>query len=393
MTPTPGVAPRRGVTLIELLVVMSILLGLLALALMLIPNINNQNATVKGAGEVQAMMRAAQSMAANARMPRGVRFIVSTKLNGYISTEMQFLEIPPIIVSDPKALSAPPGAPTAGDPFGASSGVVTVYGPRVELVYALGGPPTAPVQNTIISRRCFIRGMTQEQAEQVTTGATLILPTLGSWSRVFRVVGWIPPSPPLASTSPAPGPYLYTSPRSGLTSSDLEVELEVYPDAQLGVATSYRTYHFGLYGMPVPLLAEGTVPLPENIGVDLQISYPPLPPVGARRTPDYDVMFSPDGPMISTYNTAANANAYLWVRDVSKVTNPGNAAADKSMYPPDFNGNYPAYVDAYRRGGEQLLVGVRAGGFVGTAPALPAPPGGSFNAHDPFQLARQQLDK
>ena len=166
----------------------------------------------------------------------------------------------------------------------------------------------------------------------------------------------------------------------------------MYPDALLGVATSYRTYHFGIYGTPIPLLAEGTVPLPKDIGVDLQISSPPLPPVGARKATDYDIMFSPDGPTISTLSTSANANVYLWVRDYTKTTNPAGPVTT-TMFPGDFGANYAGYVDAYRRGGEQYAVGVRAGGFVGAAPVLPAPAGGSFATHDPFALARQQLDK
>jgi hypothetical protein len=190
----------------------------------------------------------------------------------------------------------------------------------------------------------------------------------------------------------APNPY--TSPRTNSQVVDIEAILEVYPDAALGTATSYRTFHFGLYGVPVPLLAEPTVPLPTGIAADLQISYPPLSTAGQN----YDVMFSPTGPTVGTANVAANTNVYIWIRDITKITNPGGGANQSSM-----NGQTPpplgvftttsAYADAFRRAGDQLIVGVRAGGFVGTAPVNPIPTTGYPTSQGPFTLAQQQLGK
>jgi hypothetical protein len=232
-------------------------------------------------------------------------------------------------------------------------------------------------------------------------GSTLVLPALGVFSRINSVVG-VSPSPPLTGTPwpPAPSPpqySLYTSPQTGATVTDLELILDVYPDANMGTATAYRTYHFGIYGVPVPLLAEGTVPLPKGIAADLQISYPPIPAPGPLRTqPDYDILFSPDGPTVSTTYVTANTNVFIWVRDVTKITNTTGSGPQNSMYAGDFGGNYAAFVDAFRRGGEQTIVGIRAGGFVGTAPVLPADKNGSFATYSVqyhYTLARQQLDK
>jgi hypothetical protein len=176
---------------------------------------------------------------------------------------------------------------------------------------------------------------------------------------------------------------------------DVTVVLQVYPDVYLGTATTYRTYQFGLYATPIPLLAEPTVPLPQGIVADLQISYPPMPVPAA---PTYDVMFSPTGPTVSTTNVAANTNVYIWIRDLSKVTNP-NGAPVTSMNgqypaPPGDFPNLPAYADGFRRSGEQLIVGVRAGGFVGVAPVNVPPLTGVYPPpQDPYTFARQQLGK
>jgi prepilin-type N-terminal cleavage/methylation domain-containing protein len=384
---TPTTAPRRGVTLVELLVVISILTGLFALALMVIPNINQKDAVSKGAGEIQAAFKTAQGMAAAAKLPRGVRFIVPA--GAYTASTLQYLEMPPVVVCDPQALVA-----INGDTFGAN----TPYGPRVQLSYVLSGPPsmtnTTPM-NAIVARHCYLRGLTLDQAAQVGTGATLMLPTLNSYS-LINSASWIPPQAPFTSTAASPGPYTYTSPRTGATVTDLEAILNVYPDPAMGTSAAYQTYQFGIYGVGVPLLAEPTVVLPQGIAADLQISYPPLATAGVN----YDVMFSPNGPTVSTVNVAANTNVYIWVRDITKITNPGGSAAKQTS----MNGQYPtppgdfpsfsAYYAAFPLAGDQLVVGVRSGGFIGNAPINWPPPNGVYVApQDPFSLARAQLTR
>jgi prepilin-type N-terminal cleavage/methylation domain-containing protein len=362
MTPKP--APRRAVTLIELLVVMSILTGLLALALMLVPNVNQQNAVANGVNEISATFKTAQGLAAATRLPHGVRFLTN---GGYTAGTLQYLEMPPVIVSDLQALAA-----VNGDTTGAN----TSLGPRVQFTYTLAGTGASP--NAVASRQCQILSVPLEQAGEIVSGATVVLPELGFWSLIT------------GSTQGAS----YSSARTGLAVADLTVTLQVYPDAALGTATSYQTFLFGVYSVPVPVLGEPTVQLPAGIAADLQISFPALQTAGQN----YDVMFSPFGPTVASGNVAANTNVYVWVRDVTKLTNPGGANPN-SLYAGDFGANYGNFVNAFRLGGDQQVVGVRAGGFVGTAPVVPAVPSGGFAAYAPavplapFVLAQQKLDR
>jgi prepilin-type N-terminal cleavage/methylation domain-containing protein len=79
---------RTGATLVELLVAMSIIAGLAALALMMMPSITNKDMTLKGTAEVQSTLKIAQGMAASSRLPRGVRLLVN-QAGGTLSYEIQ----------------------------------------------------------------------------------------------------------------------------------------------------------------------------------------------------------------------------------------------------------------------------------------------------------------
>jgi type II secretory pathway pseudopilin PulG len=355
-------AARGGATLIELLVVMALIAALGALALMLLPSIANSDNTLKAASSVQATCKISQGMAGAARGPRGVRFLVGQAgtTDQFVARQMQFLEAPPIMVPDPQALVA-----KAADPNGVALSVQTntVY-PRVEFLYFLDK------NNNVANRQCFIIGLTTEQELQVAVGSTLILPTLGVWSRINATPTVLNPTP--------------TTPRR------LLVTLDAYPDANLGGATTFRTYHFGLYGPPAPLLGEPTIPLPRDIGVDLSISFPPLTTPGM----DFDVMFSPSGQTVASPATAtsqaapANSAVFLWVRDVSKTD-----MTPISM-PTVGSPNTPWVFDMtkFRLGGEQQVVGIR-NGFVGSAPVQWPQANGTYNASEnPYTLARSRLN-
>lgn len=342
--------PWSGFTLVELLVVMSILVGLTALALMLLPQVTNQDRTLKATAEVQAALRNAQAMAATARLPRGVRFIL--RPGSPIATEMQYLETPPVIIADPNVLADPNGP----------------NGPHVDLVYELynGSEPSLdpsqpgnPPAGTIKRRHCYIVGLNPDQRAQVVPTATLVMPVLGAWSRIEAV-----------------GPGRNNSP------AEIEVILHVYPDIPLGVETRYRTYHFGIYAPPIPLIGEPVVQLPENIGVDLQVSYPPGQP-----NKNYDIMFAPSGQTVFTATTAtstgtpANTPIFLWVRDYTKVPDMLPASVSPLIYNPQ----------KFRLGGEQQIVGIR-NGYVGTAPVLWPNDDGTYPANqNPFSLALSRL--
>jgi type II secretory pathway pseudopilin PulG len=382
---------RAGTNLIELLVVIAILTALAGLAVMMLPSIANTDMALKGTAEVQTTCKQAQSMA-GARHPRGVRFLRNPN-NPNVSTEMVLLESPVVMVPDREVLVAkppkydfntnPPTLISPGDPTGLTS-------PYVDFVYelyngteaALPGSqwvgPGNPPAGTIKRRHCFITGLTAEQESQVTDGAVLVLPVLNAWSRIIGSPVQYPYSPPAPAVAP---------PRT------IEVVLEVYPDAALGTAVypdsvsrtarAHRTYYAAIYGPPVPLLGEPTIPLPRDIAVDLEVSYPPLNPT----RPHYDIMFAPSGQTITTPDVAAGTTVFLWVRDYQKVT---------SMNPAAYGGYTPAYADAFRLAGEQQIVGIR-NGFVGTAPVFWPNPNGTYGIvngvqQDPFTLARSKLN-
>lgn len=387
---TPIRAPRRGATLIELLVVMAIAAALGALALALLPSVANSEYTTRGVAELQSTCKNAQAMAAATKLPRGVRLLVPA--GGTVSTELQYIEMPPIMIPDPQVLVAKPGDTT---------GVNTKFGPQVLFVYELYDGNTAAIANanwttlpakppagTIKLRHCYITGLTPAQAAQVVDGSVMVLPNLGSWSRIKSPLG-VTAAGNTANDPPGALP-------------NFEVILDVYPDAALGGGTTYLAYHFGIYGVPVPLLAEPTVPMPNNTGIDFEVSRP-AGIAGAH----YDILFAPSGQTISTFGTqtagvptttglTANTGVFLWVRDTSKVTNPGQPKT-KSMVFADFP-NAAAYGKAFRLGGEQQLVGIR-NGLIGGAPVqwpdgngiYPTPPPGS-PLQDPYTLIRYKMN-
>lgn len=331
---------RRGFTLIELLVVMGLTAALGALTLGLLPGIVNKDNTLKATAEVQGALRIAQGHAASAKYPRGVRFLTN---GAGVATEMQYLEAPEVVVSALQVLTNPGVGSDPRDSLNV---------PRVEFRYEYDA------QGRITNRHCHLLGLSADQTGAISIGATLNLPTLGFWSQLT----------------------------SGLLANN-EVTLDVYPDAYLGAAGPpangtaaapstpiYRSYHFGLYGAPVPQLGEPTVPLPKNIAVDLLNSLP----AGAASV-NYDIMFAPNGQTIGTQFTngtriAANAGVYLWVRDVTKV--------------PTLAQNNPQH---FREGGEQQIVGVR-NGYVGTAPVEWPDLTTGVYSRSPYQLARERLD-
>lgn len=377
---TPIRATRRGATLIELLVVMSIAAALGAMALMLLPSVANSDYTLKGAAELQSTCKIAQGMAGAARLPRGVRLLVPP--GGTVAQEMQYLEAPPVMVADPQVLVGGTSGPRVQFQYELYSGSEAPLPlPDSQWPPSRGNPPAG----TIKQRHCYIYGLNPDQAAQVTDGATLVLPNLGSWTRIKSPLGVS------ASANNPPGAL-----------ANYEVILDVYPDAALGAGTTYLAYHFGIYGVPVPLLAEPTILLPKSIGIDLAVSYP-----AGQVGKNYDILFAPSGQTVTTYGTltttglTANTGVFLWVRDVTKVTNPNNAAKPNSMYyttlpppaPPTDIATPAEYASAFRRGGEQQIVGIR-NGLIGSAPVLWPDAAGNFLpvGQTPFSLARNKLN-
>jgi prepilin-type N-terminal cleavage/methylation domain-containing protein len=395
MTPRT-VKSRAGVTLIELLVVMAIITALGLLALMLLPGISNSDGALKGTEEVRAQIKIAQALAGAARQPRGVRFLTGNTNtnpplpnNAVVATELQLVESPPVTAFDPLTLQARASGVNGPNPNGVS-------GPYVELIYELVPQPTSGSTTTggqvpggIVRRRCNLVGLNADQRAQIEPGALLYMPTLGggAWSRIATKLG-------AAHTDGTPA----LSPN--------EVELDVYPDAAMGASTYYRTYHAGIYGVPVPLLGVPTIPLPKDIGVDLEVSspsirdvqIPQLPVTAAVPTPPtvpYDLLFAPDGQTLLIGRQYRNPGVYLWVRDVTKVVNPGGTDLYSMLrinYAPAFPAGSATYYDAFRRGGEHHAVAVN-NGAVGVAPInWPDASGVYPTGTDPFLLARRKTN-
>lgn len=390
MTPTHTTPQKRaGVTLIELLVVMAIITGLGLLALMLLPSISNNDAALKATETVRANTKIAQALAAGSQQPRGLRFLTgSVPGQPRVATEIQLLEAPPVTVFSPTTLSATTNTAAAGN-------AVVSGAPRVDIVYDLYtgapadrtidpvvmavAPNTVPPAGTIKLRHVYLRNLSADQRAQVTTGSMLSLPTLGAWSRIKADIGQ-------RSNDPAAGttPFADTD----------EVHLDVYPDAAMGAATVYRTYHAGVYGPPVPLLGQATIQLHNNIGVDLEVSVPAIQDLPSG-TPYYDLMFSPDGQTVSIGRQPNNAGVFLWVRDITKATgSTGPTGNPKSMLKTEF-GSTVAWLDGFRRGGEHHAVGI-SNGFVGVAPIQWPDSGGNFPQgpakENVFAFARKKVN-
>ena len=367
---------RRGVTLVELLVVMALIAALSALALMIAPGIANQDNTLKGTADVQAALRISQGMAAAAKTPRGVRLLspsLAPDATPTIVTELQYLEAPPVLVPTPTVMVGDPYAPTvtAGDKQDA-------WRPQVEFAYSLDKT------GTVINRTCTIIGLTQDQADQVVTGATIVLPTLNYFAQVTG-----------SYTKVASSPLTVTVP------------LAVYPDSALGASgfpgtntPVYQTFYFGIYGPPRPLLGEPTIQLPLNIGIDLALCQPiGIPNTITNTSNTYDIMFAPSGQRIGSQSVpGSSSQVFLWVRDYTKV-------APMTPTAPSTYSSYavaPPYSwiftqNQFLLGGEQQVVGIRAAA-IGSAPVLwPSFVGGIGtyaqppSQQDPFTFARDKL--
>jgi prepilin-type N-terminal cleavage/methylation domain-containing protein len=370
-------SPRHGFTLVELLVVMAIIIALSLLALMLIPVATRTDAVLKGTEELRAQCKIAQALAAATGQPRGVRLLVSP--GSRFGTEIQLLEAPPVTPIDTLALVA-----ATGDGRNDTNGV---SGPYVDLVYDLyngkqksidPNVPGTPQSGTIMKRHCRIYRLTQAQVNQVGPGSLLVLPTLGAWSRIIS-------SAPLVGN---PSTVI-----NGTTYQNLEVVLDVYPDTLLGASTAYRTFHAGIFGPPVPLLGQANIPLPLNVGVDMDMSTPAgsSDPAAPANLLNYDILFAPDGTVlgVTTPNTPpapggvlnpTNAGIYLWMRDMSKgVTLAGVPQG-------------PALATAFRRGGEQHVIGI-SNGLVSAAPIQQVDPGtGMYPPGGPFLFVKKKLN-
>ena len=305
---------RGGFTLIELLVTIAIIVALTAMTMMFSVWSLDRNRAAAAVNQLTGAANIARSRAHRDGLPHGIR-LIANPANPRIATAFQYIQSPAVYV------------PNLAGPADPSRFVQFEY-----TLDANGQVPAAPPYTaTNLARRCRIQGLSPEQSSQVTPTSILYLPTLGTWHRITGV------------GTASPGVLI--------------VDLDEYPDAQLGAATHLRTYHFGLYGPPRGVLGEEVMQLPEYSCVDLSPGHS-LPAGGGG---NYDILFAPSGQLVSTPNTGAVGHVFLWVRD-------------------------PERPDDLTNGGEQLLVVIKAqSGAVGSAP-IDHPP-----ATDRYFLARKAV--
>ncbi|WP_228499160.1 prepilin-type N-terminal cleavage/methylation domain-containing protein [Thermogemmata fonticola] len=317
---------RRGFTLIELLVVMALIVSVAAVALMVVPAALERDRTVDAVNQIQNMLQIAQARAMRDGRPHGVRLILdSTQPNLLFATSLQYIEVPPLLLPNPD----PTLLPSA---------------PYIRFLYSYDN------SGAIVNRRCqLVNVPTALLTFSPQQRLLLVLPVLGTWNDIISV--------------------------TPVGSNVLELGLRHYPDEVLGAAglpsgtaatdvEIYRTYHFGILRAPQPLLGEPIVRLPSRTCIDLSpgLSIPDASSLPAGT--DYDLIFIPSG-QLSPYGANRGAgHVFLWVRDPNKPEGSGQ------MAPGNYGGvTTPAFLDALRRGGEQMIVAIKASsGAIGAAP-------------------------
>lgn len=373
---TRRAAVRAGFGLIELLVSISIILALAGFAFLMYPGVRDQDRVRNAVTDVGSTCKLAQAMAARDKAPRGVRFITGTnaldpmKTDPRWVTELQYVELPPPLIPNLNPLTPSLANPTAHPNL--ESRVRFAYTPAATT-------STNPLPGTITGRRCFLENLTAEQAAQVQAGCTIVMPNFGTWHRISAIPAAATAVPASRSTPTIPAIPLF----------DLEVQLEVFPDAILGAGTSAVIYHFAIYLLATPLVGEPTVLLPKGICVDLNPSDPittpapryPVGSIGPSGAGDFDVIFAPDGKLVGS----PNGQLFLLVRDYTK----GGATNIRVVE------GLPL-VDAFRRAGEMHYLTIRASGSLGHAPVTWPDAAGNYNypaGQTPFTLARQELNQ
>ncbi len=321
---------RPGFTLIELLVVMALIAFLAAAVMVVAPGALDKDRSSAAVTQLEGALQISRARAMRDGFPRGIRLLPGPNSQ---ATEYQYIEVPPLLVANDGGPLATPPYSTTGQtaPF-----VQLNYNVDATTGQVVAPPPPAPPTPQQPARTCTIEGLLPEHQSQIVTGTMLYLPTLGTWHRITGV------------NAPTP---------TGTTQS-VVVTLEWYPDKELGSATLWRTYHFGLYRLPQPLLGEPAMQLPRSTSVDLALSSPNI-------SGGADILFAPNGELLATPTIGGAGHVFLWVRDPDKVQSTD----------PNF----------FELGGEQMIVAIKAkSGGLGAAPV-------DWNWADPYSLARQKL--
>jgi prepilin-type N-terminal cleavage/methylation domain-containing protein len=375
---------RRGFTLVELLVAMAVIVVLTGLALVVVPGILDQDRTTDGASLTRQFLMISKNRAGRDGLPRGLRLIVGldqnnpAKTNPLFVTELQYTESPPVLVSNPNMLARVDYTSYPPPP--------RLLDPHVAMFYTTN----SATGGNLVSQRCELRNLSFDDAVQVIQYSIIALPTLGTWHRVMNV----------------PAPVQQTATQYGKldpTRYVVPVVLDVYPDAQLGAASSapvpsrspqtpsWTTFHFGLYGAPRPLLGEPLLQLPKNICIDLSFGVSrPAGTVGV----DYDIVFAPSGQVIPTTGALrGEGQVNLWVRDYTKLAD--MTPTTPTPLNPTLPYTYALGLQQFRQGGEMQIVALKTRtGSLGVFPVYNPEANGTYPVVkgvglDPYFFATQ----
>jgi prepilin-type N-terminal cleavage/methylation domain-containing protein len=307
--------PRRAFTLVELLVVLSLIAFLAALAILIIPNLNDQAKAPRGAVMLQQWLLTAKNRALRDRAPRGVRLsftgtqdIKSTIITFNPVTDLQYIEQPdPFIVQPGVKLNPfnPPGNQSLL-PFRRINNALdpTTKQPVLTIVILEPGDAVAPLPWPDFS------GGTG-------TDATLWPVQVGDYLVVNdglpHMITAVGPSDPknnptaidmLTLASPLPAPILPGNPvtnyriiRSPRVVGDEPLQMPV--DIAIDLNTNV------LYGNPPPMVLTSITKINATTN---------------QVTGTMDILFSPSGAVVGR-GTAGDA-IYLWVRDLTLPMQP-----------------------------------------------------------------------
>jgi len=247
---------RPGFTLIELLVVIGLILLLVGITVSVSYSGLIDGYKTVGAGDrASGWLLISKSKAQREGAPRGVRFI----LNGTLIKEAQYIEVP--------------------DP----------YTPRSN--GTPGGPRIVILDNGAGIRSATLVGVNLDDLNNnVSAGDTLSLPEYGVLVRIRSM--------PVPVTGPGTGA--------------LDVDPTFLP--QLGSATQATTTAFGFLRKARPSLGEPILLLTGDNAIDAGLS--PVVPTNDGSGPVIDVLFAPNGEVLST----TNGKTILWVRNTSFVS-------------------------------------------------------------------------
>ncbi|MCS7022966.1 MAG: prepilin-type N-terminal cleavage/methylation domain-containing protein [Gemmataceae bacterium] len=328
----------KAFTLIELLVVMGLIAAAAAVAMMVVPAALERDRVVEAVNQVQNMLDIARARALRDGHPHGVRVIIDASRSAppslILASEVQYIEMPPVFV--PSRTIETPNDNPANYPY-------------LRFLYSYDG------SGQITNRRCQLVNIPADMLPPgpvaVTQRLILVIPVFNGWYVIRHVT-------PIAN--------------------GLELTLDTYPDDRLGAAgtptgpatdypvvvlhsylglPSHRSLpQFGIYRAPQPLLGEAVVRLPDRTCIDLSpgLSQPDGSSDWAAGH-DYDLLFIPSG-QLSPYGSNRGAGqVFLWFRDPDKPEGAGR------MDPGYYGGiTTLPFQEALRRGGEQMLIAIKA---------------------------------